>query len=105
MIERENIQVIVAKEHFMSGSHSLKHFVNLLSNQVDFIPAEHRDDATIEFDTLDIYPDEDAVMRITISYSRPEDDFEMAAREKEIADRVNDERRLYKRLKAKYEGA
>lgn len=98
---RKKIREVVAKEIY-DDSNNLGEFVNWLSNQVDLIPQEYLNVAEIEFSE---YQDYDSFgIRIEIFYHRPETDDEMAKREKEVADKEADERRLYERLKAKYEG-
>ena len=102
-MNRQEVKEIVAKEVYDDVSHNLGEFVNWLSDQVDLIPREYLKTAEIEFESKYEYGD-DYGTRITIFYNRPETDDEMAKREKEVSDRIDDERRLYERLKLKYEG-
>jgi len=102
-LNMREVREIVAKEVYDDVSHNLGEFVDWLSRQVDRIPQEYLKKAEIEFENYEEYENAYGT-RITIFYYRPETDDEMAKRKKEAIDRESDERRLYERLKAKYEG-
>lgn len=84
-MDRRNTEVIVMEvEEFDKDwpKSSLKEFTKWFAEQVEKIPSQYIESASLEFGSRNCY--EDSYANIKVSYERPETDEEFAAREKNV---------------------